>query len=212
MKWTALPLAFALTLIPCSIGASAEPSSSEKEQPRLPELRNELLAMAAEDQQIRAKVSNWAATDIDESIVKEMLEVDRRNTARLAEIIDKHGWPGKSLVGSDGAHAAWLIVQHATHAFPLMKRCVKLMEQARGEVSPTDMALLTDRILVRQTGKQRYGSQLTVRDGRLVPEPIEDEPNVDRRRAKVGLMPLAEYIERANKNFAQSAAGGSTPK
>ncbi len=212
MKWNPVVLAVALTFIACSSGRSAEPLSSERHQPKLPELRKELLRMEAEDQKIRAKISNWAASDFDESVVKEMLDVDRRNTARLRGIVDEHGWPGKSLVGEDGAHAAWLIVQHATQDFPFMKRCLRLMEQAASEVSPGDMALLTDRILMRETGKQRYGSQLTAKDGRLVPEPIEDEANVDRRRAEVGLMALTEYVELANKNLAPPPASAPTVK
>ena len=212
MKWNSVVLSFALVAVACSGRLTAEPSSTDKEHAQLPELRKELLAMAAEDQKIRAKISNWAASDIDESIVTQMLEVDRRNTTRLKDIVDEHGWPGKSVVGEDGAHAAWLIIQHATHDFPFMKRCLKLMEEARGEVSPSEMALLTDRILLRKSGKQRYGSQLTARDGRLVPEPIEDEANVDCRRAEVGLMPLAEYVERANKNFARPPASRSSVK
>lgn len=39
--------------------------------------------------------------------------VDGDNTARLREIVAQHGWPGHELVGEAGAHAAWLLAQHA---------------------------------------------------------------------------------------------------
>jgi hypothetical protein len=47
-------------------------------------------------------------------------------------------------------------------------------------------------------GSKIYGTQ--VRSGadtndRWVPQPIEDEANVDARRATVGLPPLAEYLK-----------------
>jgi hypothetical protein len=39
--------------------------------------------------------------------------VDRDNTARLREIVGQHVWPDHRLVGEAGAHAAWLLAQHA---------------------------------------------------------------------------------------------------
>src|SRR5687767_455451 len=53
-------------------------------------------------------------------------EIDRRNMKRLEEIIQEHGWPGKSLVGEKAAGAAFLILQHAepevlAKYFPLLK-------------------------------------------------------------------------------------------
>ena len=57
------------------------------------ELRRELLAMQADDQAERTGEApgEWN---------------DRERTARLAEILDEHGWPGHDLVGEDGASAA----------------------------------------------------------------------------------------------------------
>jgi hypothetical protein len=36
-------------------------------------------------------------------------------------------------------------------------------------------------------------------NGKLVPKPIEDEANVDKRRADLALQPLAEYIRRQSR-------------
>jgi hypothetical protein len=54
---------------------------------------------------------------------------------------------------------------------------------------------LTDRVLVGEGKKQLYGTQLSTKDGKLTPQPIEDETNVDVRRKEAGLQPLAEYIK-----------------
>jgi hypothetical protein len=51
-----------------------------------------------------------------------MAEVQRRNAARLAAILDGHGWPALALVGEDGAAATWLVLQHAIGDPPLMRR------------------------------------------------------------------------------------------
>ena len=40
-------------------------------------------------------------------------ETDRTHNARMTQVLAEHGWPGWQLVGSDGAFAAWVLVQHA---------------------------------------------------------------------------------------------------
>jgi Family of unknown function (DUF6624) len=60
-----------------------------------------------------------------------------------------------------------------------------------------DYALLLDRVLVAEGKPQIYGTQAKNFDqwkgGEPVFDPIEDEANVDKRRAEVGLFPMAEY-------------------
>jgi hypothetical protein len=131
----------------------------------------------------------------DEAALRSIADIDRKNTARLKEIVDKHGWPGKNSVGDDGAHAAWLLVQHADRDRAFQKKCLTLLEQAvkAHEASPTDLAYLTDRVLVGENKKQIYGTQFRMVDGKWEPNPIEDEKNVDRRRKEVGLPSMAEY-------------------
>jgi hypothetical protein len=49
---------------------------------------------------------------------------------------------------------------------------------------------------MREGKKQIYGSQLQQNDkGAWEFYPIEDEPNVDKRRQAVGLPPLSEYAK-----------------
>jgi hypothetical protein len=64
----------------------------------------------------------WAAADQAPPEVRRAVQVVRRNTARLKAVVVDHGWPGRSLVGEDGAHAAWLILQHAGRGSPLSER------------------------------------------------------------------------------------------
>jgi hypothetical protein len=194
-------------------GQDKEPAAKE------PCLRQELLAMEKEDQQVRTAVlkalgekgiSPGDAKPItDPALLKIFLEqtgkmaaVDQKNRARLKEVVDKHGWPGKSLVGKDGAHAAWLLVQHADADLAFQKRYLELMKAApKGDVQPEDIAYLTDRVLVAEKKKQVYGTQLQGQGGTFKPHPIEDEANVDKRRAEVGLPPLAEYLKTAQAEY-----------
>ena len=154
-----------------------------------PVLRNELLKRMKEDQRIRFEPN---------PNMIEWMKIDADNTAFMKKVIDKHGWPGKILVGADGALAAFLMVQHATADPAFQERCLVLLRKAveQGEARAPDMALLTDRVLVQAGKPQIYGSQFHTVNGRLVPELIEDEANVDARRKEVGLGPLAEYARR----------------
>ena len=159
-------------------------------------LRRELLEMARIDQAVRNEWIRDGATTPNPELLSRMAEIDAGNTARLQDIVEEHGWPGADLVGLDGAGGAFLIVQHATH--DVQKALFSLVEAGYGGgvVSGPSYALLLDRILVRDGRPQVYGSQAKFDDdGELVLDPIEDEANVDVRRAEVGLPPLAEYRE-----------------
>jgi hypothetical protein len=68
------------------------------------ELRTELLRRMEQDQQARL------SDDLESGA---FATVDAENLPWLKNLIHSRGWPGASLVGTDGAHAAWLLVQHA---------------------------------------------------------------------------------------------------
>src|SRR4051794_8313325 len=91
-------------------------------------LRNELLALADEDQRVRAELA--ADGSLFDGYRPRMAEVHRRNAARLAGIIEEYGWPGRTLVGEDGAEAACLVLHHAIGDPTLQRRGLELLWQA----------------------------------------------------------------------------------
>jgi hypothetical protein len=114
----------------------------------------------------------------------------------LKQTVEKLGWPTNSLVGSEGADAAWLLVQHADADVKFQRKCLDLMAALpKNEVSQTHFAYLTDRVLLAEGKKQIYGTQFDWVDGKLQPQSLEDEANVDKRRAEVGMPPLAQYAK-----------------
>jgi hypothetical protein len=173
---------FALLLIAAACATAPKPN---------PALRTELLAMRDADQVLRKR---WIAAGLDNQPLKaEVAALDAKHVARLTQIIDEVGWPGKSLVGPDGANAAWLIAQHGGKEFlhkvlPLMKKAA-----ARGELNAASYALSEDRVRIQDGKKQIYGSQFNTRDGKCEPLPIEDPEHVDERRRSVKLDLLADY-------------------
>jgi len=128
-----------------------------------------------------------------------MTIIDDDNAAWLRKVVDAVGWPGNSVVGEEGAHAAWLLAQHADRYPSFQRRCLKLLEQAvaQGDASPADLACLTDRALLAKGKQQVYGTQMTARDGRFVACRLRDSETVDDRRASVGFEPLESYLQRA---------------
>lgn len=161
------------------------------------DLRAELLERMAEDQAVRTGIAPPGDNRSSEELFAAMSEVDAENSIRMREILDEFGWPGWSLVGRDGAEAAWVLVQHADLDLDLQKRGLELLEAAvaEGDASPGDLAYLTDRILVAEGKPQIYGTQIAIdENGVIAPRtPIEDEENVDARRKAMGLGTLDEY-------------------
>ena len=125
-----------------------------------------------------------------------MARIDSSNTAWLKDYVSQWGWPTAQQVGRDGVEAAFLIVQHAVHDTAFMRAMLQPIEQAyrRGDLEGGAVALLTDRVEVKAGRPQIYGTQLSLREGRWVLDPIADSSAVDARRQRLGLPPLAEYL------------------
>lgn len=153
------------------------------------DLSAELLERADRDQAARRAprpghgMLEWEST---------VAPVDRDNTTRLRELIGRHGWPGRELVGAAGAHAAWLLAQHAPP--DLQEECLPLLQDAvaRGDASPVDLAYLLDRVLMHRGEPQVYGTQYRAAGkGPLELWPVRDPAGLDQRRAALGLEPEA---------------------
>jgi hypothetical protein len=119
--------------------------------------------------------------------------IDSCNQVEVKSLIAKYGWMGKSFIGNYN-QALFLVIQHADSAtqekyFPMLQQSVD-----EGESNATDMAMMQDRILMRQGKKQIYGSQVVYgKTGEQIFYPIDDEKNVNIRREKMGLQPMEEY-------------------
>jgi hypothetical protein len=114
------------------------------------------------------------------------------NAVRLKAIVKQYGWPGNDLVGRDGTWAAFLILLNAELA--IQKEMLPLVQDAyhAGKTDGTIYAILLDGIRVTEGKPQVYGTRDKQGGGVY---PIEDEANVNQRRAEVGLPPLAGQLE-----------------
>lgn len=123
--------------------------------------------------------------------------IDSCNLVQVKILLDKYGWIGRSLIGDKANSALFLVVQHADletqlRYFPLLQKSAEI-----GESKFSNVALMQDRILMRQEKKQMYGSQVVFNKVTGSPEfyPIDDEKNVNIRRAKMGMQSIEEYAK-----------------
>jgi hypothetical protein len=187
------------------------PTSDPRAAVPTPEpLRVELIAMAEEDQRVRAELV--ADGTLFQGYNPRMAEVHHRNAARLAAIMDAIGWPGRSVVGTQAADAAWLVLQHSIGDPPVMRRGLELIHStAVGDVDPIQVAMLEDRVRTYSGLPQRYGTQFDWDErGEMQPRPIEDAEGVDERRRAVGLGPLAEKLREMRDGMSRAAVPSPT--
>jgi hypothetical protein len=111
-------------------------------------------------------------------------------------MLDKQGWPDISLIGEIGNITIANVLQHSDieirmRYLPMMKDAVK----SKG-LPPRLLARAEDRIATDRGEPQIYGGQI-----KYYPEtesfdvwPIADPANVDKRRAEIGLEPIADFL------------------
>jgi hypothetical protein len=164
-------------------------------------LREQLLARRAEDQRIRRAASEGADPDtgrLPNGIGERWQEIDDDNSRWLTDLLATRGWPRRTLVGDDGAQAAWLIAQHADQHPDEQRAFLDALRRAvtDGEASASHLAFLEDRVRVNAGQSQLFGTQFTSVGGRLMPHPIDDPERLDDRRKQMGLEPFADYEAR----------------
>lgn len=155
------------------------------------QLREKLLLMKAEDARVREELAKTG--ELFNGYHAEMERVHLENARELEEMIDEHGWLGKSLVGEDGAEAAWLIAQHAISLPAFSHKCLRFIEKAvaENEAEPHQFAYLHDRICFFENRPQKFGTQSDWNeDGKIEVWQLEDEAKVNKFRAEAGLKPL----------------------
>jgi len=163
----------------------------------LPELRAELLRRAGEDQDARER-RDWPAVAL----------VEAASASWLRPVVDVYGWPGRAAVGADGAHAAWVLAQHAPldlqlHCLPLLAAAV-LVDDAE----PVCLAYLVDRVLACKGRPQLFGTQYATGGRGLVRCTVDHPDRVRDRQRRLGLPPFP-FPGPAGPQAADGLAGGA---
>ena len=122
---------------------------------------------------------------------------DSMNLLKVAEVLDKYGWLGPEVVGDKGSNVLFLVIQHSD--LPVQEKYLPMMREAvkNGKAKASSLALLEDRVALRQGKLQIYGSQISTdpNTGEKYVQPLDDPDHVDERRESVGLSSLAHYVK-----------------
>jgi len=148
---------------------------------------------------LEARQKNEAPERVD-NLRKIMLQHDQENLTKCIAILEKHGWQGPQKVGMQGSQALFLVIQHAD--LLTQKKYLPMIRKAEqnGEILSSNLAILEDRINMREGKPQQYGSQAFTdkQSGKLYFYPITDLNHLEERRKRMGLVPMAEYAKLMN--------------
>lgn len=154
-----------------------------------------------EDQQYRQQLRSIEAEygrDSEEMKAhwKTIHEKDSVNLIKVKKILDTRGWLGTDVIGQNGNSTLFLVIQHAD--FKTQKKYLPMMRKAvkNGKAYASSLAMLEDRVALKQGKRQLYGSQIG-RDtsGVYYVLPLVKPKQVNKRRAKMGLGKLENYID-----------------
>ncbi|WBL23747.1 DUF6624 domain-containing protein [Zunongwangia sp. HRR-M8] len=127
-------------------------------------------------------------------LIGEMKTQDSINQKKVIEIL-QNGWPENLNLQQN--QTLFLVIQHAD--LGKQKKYLPLIESAveEGKTFASNLALLKDRIALREGGKQIYGSQVWIDNatGEKYVRPIQNPEKVDSLRAEVGLPDMQTYLQ-----------------
>lgn len=144
-----------------------------KEKPLNLELKKELAQIHKDDQIYRElmqsnitpqrkaeiiKEKNLSTEDAGAGLTKIMDGQDQKNLVKVEKIIEKYGYPGKSMVGEPENYAVWYVIQHSPKIekyFPLIKKAAD-----EDELPFRLYAMMMDRKLMNENKEQIYGTQI----------------------------------------------------
>ncbi|MCU0347116.1 MAG: hypothetical protein MUC59_09230 [Saprospiraceae bacterium] len=172
-------------------------------------LQLELITMFVNDQYARGNMMHDLVTTYQIDTTKLLqsggMYVDEQNRNRLKEIIAEHGFPTRSMVGTDAMRGIFIITQHADGDKEWQKSQLINIENAvkLGDMDGQNYAYLYDRIKMNSGEKQLYGTQVSKVDRAnktVLLADTEDMDNLNKRRWEIGMMPIEIYKELMLKN------------
>jgi len=119
------------------------------------------------------------------------------NEKKVTTMLDTYGWPTKEMAGEQGNWTICNVLQHSDNKIrikylPMMRQAVK-----EEKLEPRFLVRAEDRIATERGDLQIYGGQM-----KFYPEtksfnvwPVYDPVNIDKRRAEIGLEPIAEFLK-----------------
>jgi hypothetical protein len=163
----------------------------EKIQVDCSQLETLLAEVYKSDQSVRQEKD---MTKIDFEL---MNKVDLTNLGKVVSIIEQCGMPNSQIIGKENLNTIFLVIQHSglnyqKEYFPMLKELAD-----NGDLDWSSLAMLEDRILMGDGKPQVYGTQIqsAMNSNDYELYELENPEYVDKRRKKVGMEPLSEYLK-----------------
>lgn len=171
------------------------------------ELGRLLISLQQKDNELRQRFLKNGS--LYEEYDEEMEVMHIKHAEILEEIVTEHGWPGISLVGKDGAAAAFTIAQHAISRPNLLKEFLEYLKVAVAEceASPVQEACLEDRILFNEGKPQKYGMLFDWNEKGELYTNVENLKLANERRLKLGLKSVEEATKLHRKEIEEEVGG-----
>ncbi|WP_411894597.1 DUF6624 domain-containing protein [Winogradskyella sp. A2] len=154
-----------------------------------------------EQQPIRLRDSFMKKYGAESELVLEQQKIYEQNhianEKKVKDILDTYGWPSHEMIGDQGNWTICNVIQHSDNEIrimylPLMRQAVK-----DKKLEPRFLVRAEDRIATEKGEPQIYGGQM-----KYYPEtksfnvwPVFDPKNIDKRRAEIGLEPIAVFLK-----------------
>ncbi|WP_459210824.1 DUF6624 domain-containing protein [Aquimarina rhabdastrellae] len=171
-----------------------------------PEYTLKLLSLIQKDQALNYHIDQAKKHFIKTGVIPQWYpplgaykqEINKNGYEDMIALIEKYGWPKYSKVGKLAADAPLLIINHHENDAIRKKYLIQIKNAClENEGSCIEFAKIQDRILVNENQLQIYGMQFRYNaERKLEPYPIKDPEYVDKRRKKIGLESLKDYLKR----------------
>lgn len=150
--------------------------------------------MRVELDTIRAEHGN--NSEVEKNHWKKIQLQDSLNFKAVDSIVSKYGWLGVDLIGKKANSALFLVIQHSKPQY--QNNYILILKKAfeEGKINPYDYALFYDRVTLRETEKQLYGSQVGMNHltEKFFLFPISNVQKIDSLRGTVGLDSIKFYL------------------
>jgi hypothetical protein len=159
------------------------------------------------DQTIRKLIyeaySKPDATSYIQAIRDSILKTDEINLSEVRQIIKEYGYLGYSLRTPSSKLAMFTILLHAPT--DILEEYIDVIKNAikKGELAIDSYAYIEDKILLKKTGFQKYGTQFNIEKDSIIMAPLADPEKVNYYRVNLGLNVLEDYIKGVRESFKQ---------
>lgn len=196
-------LIFILTLLIIFSCSNNKNSKDKGQNPEMPDNLTALLDTIWNAEQepitIRDSLIKIYGTESKEAAVYQKIyrENHALNIQKVRSILDTYGWPDTTLIDEQDNHTICNVLQHSDqetreHYIPMMKQAV-----LDKKLEARFLVRAQDRLATDKGELQIYGGQM-----KYYPEtksfnvwPVYDPVNIDKRRAEIGLGPIAEHLK-----------------